>query len=214
MNAFVEFVLKHGYSVLFAAMFAHQIGFPIPGPLLLLAAGALVVSGKLNLAFWLLLSITACVVADWIWYEAGRKKGEKVLHFLHRLARDPDAADRRALERFAKFGPSVLFIAKFVPGLDAVAPPLAGTSRTGRSRFLAFDALGAALYSAVYTAVGCIFSHDLDRAAVYVGRAGSLLGFLAATVLIVYAVRRFVRSHRVFAEVRIARISSADEATH
>ena len=41
MNAIVEFVLKHGYAVLFAAIFAHQMGLPIPGPLFLLAAGAL-----------------------------------------------------------------------------------------------------------------------------------------------------------------------------
>ena len=50
MNAIVQFVLKHGYSVLFAALFAHQIGFPVPGPLFLLAAGALARNGNLGIA--------------------------------------------------------------------------------------------------------------------------------------------------------------------
>jgi hypothetical protein len=30
MNAIVQFVVKHGYSILFAVIFAHQIGLPIP----------------------------------------------------------------------------------------------------------------------------------------------------------------------------------------
>ena len=148
MNAIVQFVLKHGYSVLFAALFAHQIGFPVPGPLFLLAAGALASEREIGLRAGALLAVLACVLADWVWYEAGRRRGDKVLHFIHRLAaRDPDAHDRRAKEIFARYGLSASCFAKFVPGLDAVAPPMAGTSRTSRLRFLAFDAVGAGLYS-------------------------------------------------------------------
>ena len=87
MNTIVQFLLKHGYSFLFGAMFAHQIGLPIPGPLFLLAAGALAASGKLGVVPALGVAISACVLADWIWYEAGRRRGDKVLHFIHRLTR-------------------------------------------------------------------------------------------------------------------------------
>ena len=208
MKNLVEFVLTHGYSFVFAAMFAHQIGFPLPGPLILLAAGALIMVGKLSLIVSLLLCVVACVLADWVWYEAGRQRGDKVLHFIHRLTPDPDAADVRARKNFARFGPSILLIAKFVPGLDAVAPPMAGTSGTSRLRFVTLDALGASLYSSVYTAVGCVFSHDLDRAAAFVGRAGTLLGSLALAALIVYAARKLVRSHKVLGEPRFVRITA------
>ena len=150
MNDIVQFVMKHGYPILFAALFAHQLGLPVPGPLFLLAAGALAAAGKLGLVAVLVLAITASVLGDWPWYEAGRRRGDKVLHFIHRLARDPDAHDRRAKETFARYGPPILVIAKFVPGLDAVTPPLAGTSRTSRLRFLTFDAVGAGLYSCAY----------------------------------------------------------------
>ena len=87
--------------------------------------------------------------------------------------RDPDFHDRRAKRTFARYGPALLLVAKFVPGLDAVAPPLAGTLRTSRVRFLALDAVGAALYACVYGGLGYVFSHDLNRAAVYVSRAGT-----------------------------------------
>jgi membrane protein DedA with SNARE-associated domain len=197
MSAIVQFVLEHGYSVLFAALFAHQIGFPLPGPLFLLAAGALARNGNLGFAPAFCLAVTACVLADWVWYEAGRRRGDKVLHFIHSLARDPDAHDRRAKETFARYGPPLLLLCKFVPGLDAVVPPLAGVSRTSRLRFLALETAGASLYSGAYAGLGYVFSHDLNRAATYASRAGKVLAGLVFAGLCIYAaVRKLVRWHR------------------
>ena len=210
MNAIVQFVVRHGYSILFVVVFAHQIGLPVPAPLFLLAVGALVAVRKLGLFPILVLTVTACVLADWVWYEAGRRKGDKVLHFIHRLTRDPDAHDRRAKRTFARYGPPLLLIAKFVPGLDAVAPPLAGTSRTSRLRFLTFDAVGATLYACAYTGLGYVFSHDLDRAAAYVGRAGTILGGVALAVLSVCIGRKLARRYRVLHESRVVQITPAD----
>ena len=210
MNTIVQFVIKHGYSVLFAAMFLRQIGLPVPGLLFLLAAGALAAAGKLGLVAALGLAVTACVLADWVWYEAGRRRGDKVLHFIHRLARNPDAHDRRAKETFARYGPPLLVLAKFVPGLDAVMPPLAGTSRTSRLRFLAFDAVGAGLYSGAYAGLGYVFSHDLDRAAAFAARAGTFLAAVVLTALSIYAACRLVRSHRFIRDSQLVRIAPAD----
>jgi len=208
MNAIVEFIMKHGYTVLFGAVFVHQIGLPVPGPLFLLAAGALAAAGKLGLATALVLAVAACVLADWLWYEAGRREGERVLRFLHRFAPDPVAADRRAKRTFARYGPPILVFDKFVPGLDAVAPPLAGTSGTSRLRFLTLETTGAALYSGVYAGLGYVFSHDLDRVAAYAGRVGTLLGGLALGVLAIYFIRKLIR--RFTHESQIARITPAD----
>lgn len=210
MIAILQFVLKHGYSILFAALFAHQIGVPIPGPLFLVAAGALAAAGKLGVLPIIGLTIFACVSADWVWYEAGRRGGDKVLHFLHRFTHDPDFHDRRAKRVFARYGLPLLLVAKFVPGLDAVAPPLAGTSRTSRVRFLAFDAVGAGLYACVYGGLGYLFSNDLDRAAAYVSRAGRLLIGLALVGICIYIAHSLVRRHRTFRASRVVQIALAD----
>ena len=196
MNEIFQLVVKHGYSVLFGALLAHQLGLPVPGPLFLLAAGALAAAGKLGLVAALVLAIIAAVLGDWPWYEAGRRHGDRVLHFIHRLARDPDAHDRRAKETFARFGPPILVIAKFVPGLDAVTPPLAGISRTSRIRFLGLDAVGAGLYSGAYAALGYVFSHDLERVAAYAGRAGTVLAGLVLAGLLLYTLRRYRLTHK------------------
>lgn len=211
MNAIFQFVLKHGYSVLFAATFAHQIGFPLPGPLFLVAAGALAAAGKLSVPAAIGLAIAACVLADWVWYEAGRRRGDKVLHFIHRFTSDPDFHDRRAKRVFARYGLPLLLVSKFVPGLDAVAPPLAGTSRTSRIRFLAFDAAGAGLYACVYGGFGYFFSHDLDRAAAYVSRAGTFVVGLALIGICIYiAYYKLVQRHRLIRESRVVPVALAD----
>ncbi|MGA9989591.1 MAG: hypothetical protein WBP69_17570, partial [Terriglobales bacterium] len=82
---------------------------------------------------------------------------------------------------------------------------LAGTSGTSRMLFLAFETLGASLWSTAYTGIGYVFSHDLDRAAAYVGRAGTLLAGLALAALSIFAAHKLVRWHRYTRESRFVR---------
>lgn len=167
-------------------------------------------AGKLRVFTTLGLLITFCVLADLIWYETGRRGGEKVLHFIHRFTRDPDFHDRRAKRIFARYGLPLLLVAKFVPGLDAVSSPLAGISRTSRVRFLAFDAVGAGLYACVYGGLGYLFSNDLDRAAAYVSRAGTFLVVLAVVGICAYiAYYKLVQRHRLTRQSRRVRIAPA-----
>jgi membrane protein DedA with SNARE-associated domain len=130
---------------------------------------------------------------------------------MHRFTRDPDFHDRRAKRIFARYGLSLLLVCKFVPGLDAVSPPLAGTSRTSRVRFLIFDASGSGLYASVYGGLGYAFSHDLDRAVAYVSRAGTLLLCLAfVAVCVCYIIPKLVRRHRTNGESQFLRITPID----
>lgn len=210
MNAIAQFVVQHGYSILFTAVFARQIGLPIPANLFVLAAGAIAVSGKLGLAAVVILAVIACVLADWAWYEAGLRRGDKVLHFIHRLTPDPAAHDRRAKLTFAKYGPPILVLAKFVPGLDLVAPPLAGTSHTSRLRFLTFETLGASLWSGVYAELGYVFSHDLNRAAAYAGRVGSLVAGFAVAGFFTFATYKLIHGYRSTPEPSVSETAPLD----
>lgn len=202
MNAIAQFVFQHGYSILFTAVFARQIGLPVPANLFVLAAGAIAASGRLALTPVVILAIIACVLADSVWYEAGRVRGGRILHLIHRLTPNPELHDRRARATFAKYGPPILLLSKFIPGLDLVAPPLAGISRTSRLRFLTFETLGAGLWSGVYAGLGHSFSHDLKTAAVYAGRVGWFIAGLASAALFAYTMYRLIRGHRSTRESR------------
>jgi membrane protein DedA with SNARE-associated domain len=71
--------------------------------------------------------------------------------------------------------------------------------------FLAFETLGASLWSTAYTGIGYVFSHDLDRAAAYVGRAGTLLAGLALAALSIFGAHKLVQWHRYTRESRFVR---------
>jgi membrane protein DedA with SNARE-associated domain/rhodanese-related sulfurtransferase len=207
MNAVVQLLVKHGYSVLFASVFARQMCLPVPAVLFLIAAGALAGSGRLTLAVALSLAIIACLLADMVWYEAGRRWGDKILHFIYGLARDPDAAARRSKETFLRHGPRTLMLAKFVVGLDAATPPLSGLSGTSRLRFIAFDAIGAALWSGAYGGLGYVLGKDLDRAAAYAATLSTLWVVVVLSALAMYVGRKLVRWHCFVREFRMARIT-------
>jgi len=208
MNHILQYLAEHGYSVLFASVFANQFGLPVPAILFLISAGALAGCGRLSLAITLGLAIIACLLADLVWYEAGRRWGNRILQFVYGLASDPEAAVRRSKKNFDRRGPQTLMLAKFVPGLDATAPPLAGLSGTSRLRFIAFDGVGAALWSGVYAGLGYVFCKDLDRAASYAAGWGTLLAMVVLVGLAVQVGRKLVRWYRFMCKTRIARENS------
>jgi membrane protein DedA with SNARE-associated domain len=210
MNAIIEFLARYGYYVLFAAVFARQLCIPVPSFLFVFAAGALAGAGRLSLAAAIVLAVAGCMLADLMWYEAGRRWGDAVLHFIHSYSRDPAAADRKSKEKFARHGPRVLLLTKFVTGLDAAAAPLAGLSGTGRLRFMLHDGGGAALWSCAYAGAGYFFSRDLNRAIAYAGRIGGLLEVFVVVGILSYATYRFTRWRRAARECRLAKIAPAN----
>ena len=174
MKQMVEFLAQHGYWVLFVSVLGRQACLPVPANLLLLAAGALAGLGKLNLAGIIVFAVAAFLLADTAWYGAGRTWGGRTLEFVCGAAADPCACVGKIAGKFSRHGVRLLLVSKFIIGVDAVAAPMAGISRTGLPRFLVFDAMGAILWSSVYTALGYIFSDQLDHVAEYAAAMGKL----------------------------------------
>src|SRR5262249_8466661 len=161
MHSALEFLLRHGYVVRLAWVFGEQIGLPVPSLPLLLAAGALAGTGHLNLLASLLICVFAAVVADSIWYALGRLKGIKILQFLCKISLEPDSCVRRTEGIFSKQGARSLLLAKFLPGLSTVAPPLVGVFHLAPRRFFLVDAWGSLLWSGSFLGIGYIFSGEI-----------------------------------------------------
>src|SRR5262245_7301022 len=126
MTETINFLLQHGYAVVFWWVLAEQLGLPIPAVPVLLAAGALSGPGKLDFGMTLALGTLASLTSDTAWYALGRYRGGPVLSFLCRISLEPDSCVRRTHDTFSRHGVRSLLIAKFVPGLNTAAPPLAG----------------------------------------------------------------------------------------
>ena len=174
MNA-LQFLVDHGATMLFWAVFIEQSGFPIPAIPLLVAAGALVGAGKMSVTAALLIPIAAALPPNLAWYYLGRLKGGKVLGLLCRLSLEPDSCVRDTENLFHRNGPRALLIAKFIPGLNTVAPPLAGIVGMTVATFLLYDVGGALIWAGVSVGIGALFSNQLEQLAALAGQAGGLL---------------------------------------
>lgn len=207
MSETFQFLLRHGYAVLFVSVFAEQMGLPLPTLPLLLAAGALASAGRLNLALVVGGTILACLVSDFVWYEIGRRRGAKVLRTLCRISLEPDSCVRNTESVFARYGARSLLVAKFFPGLNTAAPPLAGIFRMRLSRFLLFDALGALIWTGAFVGLGYLFRDQLERIAAEALRLGTWLLVLLLGGLAAYVAWKYLHRHRFLRQLRIARIT-------
>jgi len=207
MHTTLEFVLRHGYTLVFLIVLMEQAGLPVPSIPILLAVGALAGAGKLSLPVALGLAVLASVIADSIWYELGRLRGHSILSLLCRISLEPDSCVRRTENTFAQRGARSLLVAKFIPGLSTAAPPLAGMLRMRLSRFYAWDAAGALLWAGAYAGCGFIFSAQLDRVLVHLQRLGSGLLALLLGGLAAYLGFKYYQRQRFIRELRIARIT-------
>ncbi|MDX1578752.1 MAG: VTT domain-containing protein [Gemmatimonadota bacterium] len=188
-------------------MFLNQLGVPVPAVPYMLAAGALAGLGQLDLGLLILISVAAALPADLLWYEIGRRRGMGAIRFMCRVSLEPDSCVRDTESRFARHGAHSLVVAKFIPGVETVAPPLAGVFRMRRSRFLLFDALGTTLWSALFLGLGYLFHEQVDRIARLAARLGGWLGAILALALAAYLGWKYLRRRRFLRELRIARIT-------
>lgn len=140
-------------TVVFANVLLQQIGLPVPVVPTLLLAGSLAL-GPQQFALLLAAAVAASVLADWIWYLAGKAFGYRVLAGLCRLSINPASCVSQTESRFLRWGVSSLIFAKFVPGFSTVAPPIAGAMRMPPLGFLLAAGCGAALWAGLALAGG------------------------------------------------------------
>src|SRR5258708_6321309 len=207
MHRTLEFLLHHGYVVLLGWVFIEQVGLPLPSMPLLLAAGALAGTGHLSFFASLFYVVLAAVAADSIWFQLGRRKGIKILQLLCKISLEPDSCVRRTEGIFSKQGARSLLVAKFLPGLSAVAPPLAGIFHMRSRRFLLFDALGSLLWAGTFLGLGVVFSGQIERVSEHLVSLGGWLLVLLLGVLAAYIAYKFVARRRFLRELRISRIT-------
>ncbi len=205
----LEFLERYSLVILPMLVVAEQIGVPLPAVPALLGVGALGARGRVSIALVLAAIAIVALIADFGWYELGRRRGAAVLTRLCRLSLEPDSCVRRAESVFARLGARGMLVAKFVPGLTTVMPPLAGVFAVGRTRFALYDLAGVLVWAGTWIGLGYVFSDAIVLVSARATGLGRMLGVVVVAVLGGYILVKYVRRRLFLRTLRMARIAPA-----
>jgi len=199
-----------GLLFVFSNVLLEQAGLPVPAVPTLLVAGALAVGHPAWGITAIALAATGCIVSDVSWYFVGRAYGNRIIHLLCKISLSPDSCVSETHTRFERWGVKALLIAKFVPGLSTIAPPLAGAMRMPFLAFVPFSALGALLWTAVFVGVGALIAPQIRSVLPRIGGLGVRAAVLIASALALYALLKWFQRRRFYSALRMARVSVAE----
>lgn len=208
MPTIIRFLTQYGYVVLGGWVLAEQIGLPLPATPVLMAAGAMSAKGPFHFSLALGVSVLGCLLGDLFWFRVGQKGNHRVLRLICRMSLEPESCVRRTSNLIEKYGPKALLVTKFVPGLNAVAAPLAGSAGIGWPTFMAFNFLGSLLWCSCFLSIGYLFRERVADIALWMGQFKWAIA-LALLVLIpaAYIAFKFWQRRRFTREIWTERIT-------
>jgi len=187
---------NYGYLAVGGLLFLEDFGVPAPGKTILIAAAVYAGAGQLNIVAVVLIEFVAAVAGDNVGFAIGRVGGgEERLGFAQPVLGEEHVAPEPQHQRTARHGGKVVTIARFVEGLRQANGIVAGLAGMAWLRFLGFNALGAALWVATWSAVGFFAGNNLT--VIYDQLRRYELYLLIAVAVVVFAlIGRRVWRHR------------------
>jgi membrane protein DedA with SNARE-associated domain len=143
-----------GYLAVGGLLFLEDFGVPVPGETMLIAASLYAGTGRLNIIVVAVVAFAAAVLGDNLGYLIGRWGGRRfVERFGKYVLLTPSRLDR-GQKWFDDHGGKIVVAARFVEGLRQLNGIIAGTIEMHWAKFVACNALGAALWVAFWTSAG------------------------------------------------------------
>jgi membrane protein DedA with SNARE-associated domain/rhodanese-related sulfurtransferase len=200
----------YGLLIVTVNVLLDQLGLPVPAVPTLVVAGAIAAAGQISLLALFVCSVIACLSADCVWYVVGEKYGIRVLKMLCKISLEPDSCVSQTQTRFERWGINSLVIAKFVPGLAIIAPPMAGALRIGWPRFLFLSVCAAILWVGCGLGAGVLFRSQIGQLLEHLSEFGSLTAAGILLLLVAYIAYKWWERSRFYKMLRMARINVAD----
>jgi membrane protein DedA with SNARE-associated domain/rhodanese-related sulfurtransferase len=188
MESWFSSLAAHGYAIVFAAVFLEAVGLPVPAALALLIAGGASATGALQGSLVVFGALAVMLAGDTLMFLIGRYTGWWLLGLLCRISLNPESCILRSADSFYRRGRKLLLIAKFIPGINTMAPPLAGCMNMRLLQFMRLDLAGAALYILAYFTVGFAFSGAIEAVTKGYRAFGRVMGWVVITLIVAYVV--------------------------
>ncbi len=217
MHDILNLIAHHGYAAVALAVFLEAVGIPVPAALALFAAGVAASMHKPSLSVAWPTAIVAMMLGDIPLFLLGRRTGWRLLGYLCRISANPESCILRSAESFYKRGRLTLVFAKFLPGINTMAAPLAGSMNMRLGQFLRLDLLGVSLYVLTFSSLGLVFSgfaEVIARQLHLVGRGAEYVVLAAAIAYLGYYASLYwkQRAYAVVPRVPVAEVARQLEA--
>ena len=206
----IQVLRHHGYPFFFFVVLAESLGLPVPSFPLILIGAALAAELHFRLVGIVTLSVLATLSGDSFWYLLGRRRGRSILQKLCSLSLNADSCVGRTEDFFARNGLKTLLYAKFIPGLNTVASPLAGMLKTSYARFVLFDLGGIGLWVASAVLLGLGFRTEVEWLIVWLAAFGRTSALILSVLLAGWFLLKWVDRQRFFRLLERSRISPQD----
>ncbi len=198
----------HGLVSVFFGVLVEQLGAPVPAVPFLLLAGARAASDIVFALKALSAAALACVIADTLWFLAGRRYGRSVLDLLCRVSLSPGTCVRKSELSFERRGVLTILFAKFVPGVSTLTSPMAGALRMPLLTFVVLDLVGTILWAGSALAVGLALHTQVGKVIGALASLGGTAALALMTLLGLYvawrALRRFLVHRRLRESPRLS----------
>jgi membrane protein DedA with SNARE-associated domain len=199
----------YGLWAILLLVLIEDFGIPVPGETVLIAGAVFAGSGQLNVVWVGVVGFIAAVVGDNIGYAIGRFGGRLLVERWGKYVfLTPERLDK-AEAFFNRHGGKIITIARFIEGLRQANGLIAGITEMHWLRFIAFNALGAALWVGTWVSIGYFAGQHITG----IYNAITTYSLYAAIVLVVaivaFIVHRVRKHRRTVAAARLE--AAADE---
>jgi membrane protein DedA with SNARE-associated domain/rhodanese-related sulfurtransferase len=205
-----DLLARYGLVLVFANVLVEQLGLPVPAVPTLIFSAARSADGQISAAAIFAVALLAALAGDAAWYVAGRLQGHRIMKLLCRVSLSPDSCVRQSEHHFRRWGRFTLLVAKFIPGVSTIAPPLAGAMRIPWTSFLLYDAAGAGIWAGAAIVLGIVFHTQADALLAMLTDLGVLGMEVLAALFAGYIGVKWFERRRFFRQLRTARITATE----
>jgi membrane protein DedA with SNARE-associated domain/rhodanese-related sulfurtransferase len=204
------FFIHYAYLIIFLWVLAEQLGIPIPSIPVLLTAGTLTATHRIHHISVLLVVLSACMIADSVWFFLGKRYGNDVVKLLCRFSFEASTCVSKTEDYFGRRGPATLLFSKFVPGLSTVAPPIAGQNGLSYGRFIIWDLAGSIIWAESFILAGRFFGDVAKKSAPFFNWLGHFAIAIFALMVLGFLAHRIWKQRRFLQQVRELRLEPSE----
>jgi membrane protein DedA with SNARE-associated domain len=186
----------YGLWAILALVMIESFGIPVPGETVLIAGAIFAGSGRLNVVAVALVGFAAAVVGDNIGYAIGRFGGRALLERWGKYVFLTPARLEKAEAFFNKHGGKIVVVARFIEGLREANGLIAGVTEMYWLKFVAYNALGAALWVGAWVSIGYLSGQHITAVYNAVTNYSLYAAIVAVATIAVWITVRMNRRRR------------------